>query len=117
MAINVNTVYTTVLTILNKEQRGYLTPFEFNSLGRQVQMEIFESYFENLNQMLWQPGNDTEYANRVKLLEEKIATFETQATATVALSGIFGQTTLPADNHRFGMLEYVMSFYKLDVLN
>ena len=44
MAINVNTVYTTVLTILNKEQRGYLTPFEFNSLGRQVQMEIFESY-------------------------------------------------------------------------
>jgi len=109
MAINVNTVYTTVLTILNKEQRGYLTPFEFNSLGRQVQMEIFESYFENLNQMLRQPGNDTEYANRVKLLEEKIATFETQATATVALSGIFGQTTLPADNHRFGMLEYTDS--------
>ena len=30
MAINVNTVYTTVLTILNKEQRGYLTPDEFN---------------------------------------------------------------------------------------
>lgn len=107
--IDVNTVYTTVLSILNKEQRGYLTPFEFNNLGRQVQMEIFESYFENLNQMLRQPGNDTEYANRVKLLEEKIATFETQATATVALSGIFGQTTLPADNHRFGMLEYTDS--------
>ena len=109
MALNVNTVYTTVLTILNKEQRGFLTPYEFNNLGRQVQLEIFESYFENLNQMLRQPSNDTEYANRVKLLEEKIATFETQATATVALSGIFGQTTLPADNHRFGMLEYTDS--------
>ena len=109
MAINVNTVYTTVLTILNKEQRGYLTPYEFNNLAVQVQMEIFESYFENLNQMLRQPTNDTEYANRVKLLQEKIATFETQATATVALSGIFGQTTLPADNHRFGMLEYTDS--------
>jgi len=109
MAINVNTVYTTVLTILNKEQRGYLTPYEFNKLGTQVQLEIFESYFENLNQMLRQPSNDTEYANRVKLLQEKIATFETQATATVALSGIFGQTTLPADNHRFGMLEYTDS--------
>ena len=109
MAINVNTVYTTVLTILNKEQRGYLTPYEFNNLGRQVQLEIFESYFENLNQMLRQPSNDTEYANRVKLLQEKIATFETQATANVVLSGIFGQTTLPTDNHRFGMLEYTDS--------
>ena len=37
MAVNVNTVYTTVLYILNKEQRGYLTPQEFNSLGAQVQ--------------------------------------------------------------------------------
>tara|TARA_R110002060_G_scaffold25465_1_gene34863 strand:+ start:312 stop:566 length:255 start_codon:yes stop_codon:yes gene_type:complete len=79
MAINVNTVYTTVLTILNKEQRGYLTPYEFNKLGEQVQLEIFESYFENLNLMLRKPSNSTEYANRVKLLEEKIAAFETQA--------------------------------------
>ena len=30
MAINVNTVYQTVLLILNKEQRGYITPDEFN---------------------------------------------------------------------------------------
>ena len=109
MAINVNTVYTTVLAILNKEQRGYLTPDEFNKVGTQVQLEIFESYFENLNQQLRTPQNNTEYADRVKLLQEKIATFETQATATVALSGIFGQTTLPADNHRFGMLEYTDS--------
>tara|TARA_Y100000114_G_scaffold108357_1_gene101755 strand:+ start:948 stop:1691 length:744 start_codon:yes stop_codon:yes gene_type:complete len=106
MAIPVNTVYPTVLSILNKEQRGYLTPFEFNNIAKQVQMEIFESYFENLNQQLRVPQNSTEYANRVKLLEEKIAAFETQATATVTLSGIFGQTSLPADTHRFGMLEY-----------
>ena len=34
MAINVNTVYQTVLLILNKEQRGYMTPLEFNKTGR-----------------------------------------------------------------------------------
>ncbi len=45
MAINVNTVYQTVLSILNKEQRGYLTPAEFNKVGAQVQLEIFEKYF------------------------------------------------------------------------
>ena len=41
MAINVNTVYQTVLLILNKEQRGYMTPTEFNSVATQVQLEIF----------------------------------------------------------------------------
>ena len=33
MAISVDTVYKTVLLILNKEQRGYMTPDEFNKLG------------------------------------------------------------------------------------
>ena len=41
MAINVDLVYKTVLLIINKEQRGYLTPDEFNKIGRQVQLEIF----------------------------------------------------------------------------
>ena len=38
MAINVNQVYQTVLLILNKEQRGYLTPDEFNRISAQVQL-------------------------------------------------------------------------------
>eukprot|EP01043_Picozoa_sp_COSAG02_P118257 COSAG02_NODE_54835_length_294_cov_0.502564_2_plen_33_part_01 len=33
MAVSVNTVYQTVLYILNKQQRGYITPAEFNSLA------------------------------------------------------------------------------------
>ena len=57
MAINVNTVYTTVLSILNKEQRGYITPDEFNKLATQVQLDIFENYFEDLNQQLRVPSN------------------------------------------------------------
>ena len=52
MAINVDTVYKTVLLILNKEQRGYMTPDEFNKIGQQVQLEIFEKYFEDLNQIV-----------------------------------------------------------------
>ena len=34
MAINVNTVYKTVLLILNKEERGYVTPDEFNKIAQ-----------------------------------------------------------------------------------
>ncbi len=45
MAISVDTVYQRVLALANKEQRGYITPQEFNLLANQVQMSIFESYF------------------------------------------------------------------------
>ncbi len=65
MAINVNTVYQTVLLILNKEQRGLMTPLEFNKIGAQVQLEIFERYFEDLNQQIRIPQTDTDYADRV----------------------------------------------------
>ena len=66
MAINVDTVYKTVLLILNQQQRGYMTPDEFNRVATQVQLEIFEDYFDDLNQQLKRPQNDTEYANRVR---------------------------------------------------
>ena len=82
MAINVNTVYQTVLFILNKEQRGYMTPAEFNSLATQVQLEILDKYFDDLNLFLRQVDNSTEYANKVKTVEEKIAIFERQTTTT-----------------------------------
>jgi len=109
MAINVNTVYTTVLAILNKEQRGYLTPFEFNTLAEQVQLEIFEKYFEDLNVVFRTPQNSTEFADRVKTLEEKIATFETSAAIAVTIASGFGEYDFSAQDpkvHRFGDVEF-----------
>jgi hypothetical protein len=50
MAISVDTVYQRILTLANKEQRGYITPQEFNLLANQAQMSIFESYFYSKNQ-------------------------------------------------------------------
>ena len=69
MAVNVDTVYRTVLLILNKESRGYLTPDEFNKTAAQVQLEIFNEYFEDLNQQYIVNSNDSEYSDRVKNLE------------------------------------------------
>ena len=99
--VNVNTVYKTVLYILNKEQRGFITPDEFNTLGTQVQREIFEAYFEELNQQLRVPQNDSEYANRVSNLQEKIDIFNTSALCTGA-----NPFTLPSDVHRIGSISY-----------
>ena len=74
--VSVDAVYQKVLAIANKEQRGYITPQEFNLFADQAQMDIFEQYFYDINQFNRMPGNDTEYADMLTLLEEKIAIFK-----------------------------------------
>ena len=75
MAVNINTVYQKVLAIANKEQRGYITPQEFNLFADQAQKEIFEQYFYDLNQFKRVPGNSSDYADMVDYLEDKISVF------------------------------------------
>jgi len=93
MAVNVDIVYKTVLLILNKEQRGNLTPDEFNKVATQVQLEIFESYFDTLNQQLRRPDNDTEYGDRIKNVDHNIAVFKEYGNAAYVSAG--GYFTLP----------------------
>ena len=76
MAVNVDQVYKTVLLITNKEQRGYLTPSEFNRLATQVQLEIIDTYFETINQQTRVLQNETEYANRLKNAQEQLDIFK-----------------------------------------
>lgn len=108
MAISVDTVYKTVLLILNKEQRGYMTPDEFNKIGSQVQREIFEAYFEDLNQQLRIPQSDMEYSDRVAVTDEKIAEFKTENDQTVAEKTIGGTNpfTTPSELYRLGSITY-----------
>jgi hypothetical protein len=87
MAINVNTVYQTVLLILNKEQRGYMTPVEFNKIGGQVQLEIFEKYAEDMNQQLRVPQVDLDYSDRQINIDEKLSIFKEIDAATYTTSG------------------------------
>ena len=102
MSVNVNTVYSRVLAISNKEQRGYITPQEFNIFANQAQMDIFEQYFYDLNQFLRLPGNSTGHADMVDLLNEKIGIF----TKTDNLT--YGSTSFnkPADLYRLTAIEY-----------
>jgi hypothetical protein len=101
MAINVDTVYKTVLLILNSEQRGYMTPDEFNKIGSQVQRQIFEAYFEDLNQQLRVPQSDMEYSDRVAITDEKIAEFKTELNPTGT-----NPFTVPDNLYRLGSITY-----------
>ena len=101
MAINVNTVYKTVLLILNKEQRGYMTPEEFNKIGAQVQLEIFEKYFEDLNQLTRSPQTDTDYADRIAYLEEKLSPLTRYEAGVSSQEGVVTNTV-----HRLNTVVY-----------
>ena len=78
MPVSVDTVYQRVLTLANKEQRGYITPQEFNLLANQAQMEIFEQYFYDIKNQSRIPGNMEEYSDILNTLYEKIGEFELQ---------------------------------------
>jgi len=98
MSVNVDTVYQRVLAILNKEQRGFLTPQEFNLFANQAQMDLFEQYFYDVNQFGRMHGNDTEYSDMLNILNEKIAAFATDATP----SQTNGYFVLPDNFYRLG---------------
>ena len=100
--ISVDTVYQRVLAILNKENRGYMTPQEFNLLANQAQLEVFEQYFYDLNQFNRMGEITNEFANIVKNIKEKINLFKTNATLTK--SG--DKFILPSNLYRLGTLYY-----------
>jgi len=84
--VNVDTVYQRVLALANKEQRGYITPQEFNLFANQAQQEIFEQYFYDLNQQARIPGNEYVHSDVDDMLEEKLQIFEKEDTAATILS-------------------------------
>ena len=77
--VNIATVYQKVLMFANKEQRGYITPQEFNLFADQAQVEIFEQYFYDIDFHAKRMGNSTEYSDLIHNINEKVTIFEKTA--------------------------------------
>ena len=106
MAVSIDTVYQRVLALANKEQRGYITPQEFNLFANQAQMDIFEQYFYDINQFGRIPGNSTEYSDMLTLLNEKIAIFKTRATLDYDVNISPPAFVQPQDLYKLGTILY-----------
>ena len=103
MAVSVDTVYQRVLALANKEQRGYITPQEFNLFANQAQQEILEQYFYDINQWSRQRGNDTEYSDMLSVITEKLSELEVRVdTITVPTGGIYDYRTNINDLYKLG---------------
>ena len=74
--VGIDDVYQKVLAIANKEQRGYITPQEFNLFADQAQMTIFDQYFYDLNQLKRRPTNEVEYSDPIEIINNKLYLFK-----------------------------------------
>ena len=70
--VNVDTVYQTVQALANKEQRGYLTPQEFNLFANQAQQDIYEQYFYDINAFRQARPEEHEIGDSVSMIMEKL---------------------------------------------
>tara|TARA_R110000787_G_scaffold80392_1_gene175037 strand:- start:319 stop:984 length:666 start_codon:yes stop_codon:yes gene_type:complete len=84
--VPIDTVYQRVLALANKEQRGYITPLEFNLLANQAQMQIFEQYFYDLDQAKRIDSEETSLSDMVELVKNKLSVF---ISKQAVVNGVF----------------------------
>ena len=119
--ISIDTVYQRVLALANKEQRGYITPQEFNLHANQAQLDIFEQYFYDLAAMVnlnkredaqQSPGANNplepDFGDTVNILREKISIYQGTDVALTynATNGSFSMPALSSTIYRTGRMYY-----------
>ena len=107
--VSIDTVYQRVLALANKEQRGYITPQEFNLHANQAQLDIFENYFyelaaatklsERADKADNKPGANNplepDFGDTVNLIREKISIYQ-GADVALTYNATNKNFTLPA---------------------
>jgi hypothetical protein len=74
----INSVRNTVLSILNKNNYGYISPSDFNLFAKQAQLDIFDDYFYSYNYQIQKENarqSGTGYADIKRSYEEVIEFF------------------------------------------
>ena len=81
----INNVRNTVLTILNKENRGYLTPEQFNSYARYAQQNIFNLYsaeYAKMSVMKNARRLSSDFGDRLREMQANLDRFTTAVTVS-----------------------------------
>jgi len=95
----INKVRETVLSILNKNNYGYVSPIDFNLFAKQAQLDLFEDYFYYINKTVNAENArlaGAGHADIARQTNEVIDTF-TQYEALSLIGGSDQTFTLPED--------------------
>ena len=109
MPINIDTVYQTVQALANKEQRGYITPQEFNLFANQAQLDIFEQYIYDLQAFKRNAPSILDLGDSVNLIKVKLGSFLTTQTVNfgtdLPVSQYYGEVFLGQGGTRRSLKE------------
>jgi len=118
MAIDVNKVYTTVLSIINKKGSGYLTPDNFNKIAKVVQLELLDRAFYEYNRAIAkQTGGRgaSGYGDIPRKIQDKIDPFCTSDTISLT-SGIGSLPTASSGTYNVAGVYNILNVTSTDNL-
>jgi hypothetical protein len=101
----INSVRNTVLSIINKDNNGYITPEEFNSFAKQAQLEIFTQYISDFKKSKLEDFKGMEssgYSDVTKQIDQTIDYFSKNVDLVYAA----GKFAMPADWFLMNALYY-----------
>jgi hypothetical protein len=108
----INSVRNTVISVLNKNNYGYISPNDFNLFAKQAQLDVFENYFYRYNFQIQKENarqSGIGYADIKKQYEEVIDSFSEVVTLTES-GGVF---PLPADYYTIVRVIYTNGVGKM----
>jgi len=116
----INSVRNTVLSILNKNNYGYISPADFNLFAKQAQITIFENYFSDYNNALNKENartSGTEYADASKGISESIDIFSVTGVLPIVTAGtnVYNLPSVATTGDDFYLLNKVLCFTTADV--
>lgn len=109
----INSVRSAVLSILNKNNYGYVPVSDFNLFCKLAQLDLFESYFYQYNYQLNKENarqSGTGYADIKKLYEEAIDTFLVTNTLTRVIDNVFSLPSLTTTGDQFYKIEAIICY-------
>jgi hypothetical protein len=111
----INSVRNTVLSVLNKNNYGYISPSDFNLFAQQAQMEIYEEYYSSYNKTINAENarvSGTEYADIENPIAEVLESFLRNDTLTqvTAASNQYYVPSLVTTGYNFYMISRLTCF-------
>lgn len=103
----IDSVRNTVLSVMNKNNYGYISPADFNLFAKQAQLDIFENYFYKFNNQINKENarmSGTGLADIARQYDEVISSFSTSSELTNLSDNVYA---VPDDCYYLNVLEYV----------
>lgn len=110
----INSVRNTVLSVINKNNYGYITPADFNLYAKQAQMELYEEYYSSYNKTINMENarlSGTDYADIEQPIAETLESF----LKTSSLTNKFNNTWYAPSVNTTGSDAYMI--LRVDCLN